>query len=95
VSDEAPPRPLWRWILYAIAPGLLSAAMGAIGDAVMAASLLMPFVSIWYLIELGRRYVKAVDSQHFTVLTFVLLYGAINTFLWGAGCSVGISRLHF
>jgi len=39
--------------------------------------------------------VKEVDTQYFSVLTFVLLYGAIDAFLWGAGCTFSLSRMHF
>lgn len=61
----------------------------------MLLSLAMPLIGTVYLIELGRRYVKEVDTEYFSVLTFVLVYGAINSFLWGAGCTFGLSRTHF
>jgi hypothetical protein len=88
-------RPLWEWVLLAIAPGLVSALLGACGEIGMLLSLAMPLIGTVYLIKLGRRYVKEVDTEYFSVLTFVLLYGAIDCFLWGAGCTFSLSRMHF
>ena len=99
MPDEA--RPLWQWILLAVAPGLICDVLGAfrmaLGDAdvealemlIMLTMLAAPLFGIVYLVVLGRRYVRAESGS---VVLFVLGYGALNVLLWGAGCAMFLSE---
>lgn len=94
-----PKRPLWEWVLLAIAPGLVSdllallarTARNDIGVTFMFAMLLMPLIGLVWLIVLGGRYVKAGMSD--SALLFVFGFGLLNALLWGAGCSIILSDM--
>jgi hypothetical protein len=98
-------RPLWRWVLLAIAPGLVCNALGALSlaaarlklgalsELTMLALMAAPILGFMYLIFLGHRYVAAGMAE--SSLGFVIGYGLLNTLLWGAGCSMQLSTLKF
>lgn len=98
-------RPLWRWLLLAIAPGLVCDVLGAIcllvndakpndvGSIMILPMLAAPLVGLVYLIVLGRRYVRA--GMGTSVATFVIGCGLLNTLLWGAGCAMQLSTMRF
>jgi hypothetical protein len=84
---------LGRWMLLAIAPGLVCDALGVLtlivhsddlSSPLMWLMLLVPPVGLGYLIVLGGKYVEAGMSS--SRVLFVLGYGLLNTFLWGGGC---------
>lgn len=90
----------WRWVFWALLPGLLCDAMfagwilanSARSDAVVAIGTgllyrggLLPLGIPFYLIELGRRYVRAVHGGYQSVTPFVLMYCAANFVLWLCG----------
>ena len=104
-TAATPSRPLWQWILLAIAPGLACDALGALSVIahgrefeslqmlIMLALIGAPALGLIYLIILGRRYVAAGMAR--SSLGFVVGYAIVNTLLWGAGCSMLLSDLDF
>jgi hypothetical protein len=84
---------LLRWMLLALAPGLVCDALGVLtlivhsndlSSPLMWLMLLVPPVGLGYLIVLGGKYVEARMAS--SSVLFVLGYAFLNTFLWGAGC---------
>ena len=90
----------WRWILVALVPGLASNIMFAgwflsnsarsdvivaLGTGLLFGGGLLPFVAPLYLVEVGRRYVRAVHGGYQSVTPFVLMYSAANFVLWFGG----------
>ena len=92
-------RPLWKWILLAILPGLACNALGLLalpgGDDLvmiaMFAQLALPLIGLFWLIRLGRAYVGAGMGN--SLFLFVFGYGCVNALLWGAGCGITLSSL--
>lgn len=96
-------RPLWQWVLRAIAPGLICDALGLLtiiaeraklsnlSELMIFPLLLAPLIGLVYLIPLGRSYVKAGMSN--SLVGFVIGYGILNVFLWGAGCAMVCSTM--
>lgn len=93
---------LSRWILLAIAPGLVCDALGvlslvvaskAFSAVLMWLMLLAPPVGLAYLIVLGGKYVEARMAS--SRVLFVFGYAALNTFLWGAGCGMNAAHVSF
>lgn len=101
MADQGTRRPLWNWILLAIAPGLACDALGVLvvsgGEPLATPAILLqlaaPAFGLFYLIWLGRAYVRAGMGQ--SEATFVLGYGCVNVLLWGAGCGIALSSLEF
>lgn len=96
-------RSRWRWVVLALAPGLIGLAMctfafftmnsrqdtlAELGFGMFYGAMLVPFVGAIYLVELGRRYVVAVHGGYQSSVSFVLMYGAANLALWLAGLSL-------
>jgi hypothetical protein len=95
--------PRWvstRWILLAIAPGILSDVMwafallgtrshveviAAISIGMIYAVWLMPVVIVAYLVTLADSYAQTSASHPKTKLSFVLSYAAVDLLLWGLG----------
>jgi hypothetical protein len=94
----------WRWVALGMLPGLLSIVMFAgwylsnssrsdvlvsLGTGLLFGGGLLPFVAPFYLVELGRRYVRVVHGGYQSVTPFVLMYSAANFALWlGGGLGV-------
>jgi hypothetical protein len=85
---------LWKWMLRGVVPGLVCNVLGVLsrlgGDEiklpVLFAMLAAPLFALVYLIVLGKRYVA--EGLGKSVVLFVLGYGILNGFLWGAGCAL-------
>jgi hypothetical protein len=99
-DDYAPRVGRWRWVFLALLPGLVSNIMFAgwylsnsarsdfivaLGTGLLFGGGLLPFVAPLYLVEVGRRYVRAVHGGYQSVTPFVLMYSAANFVLWFAG----------
>jgi hypothetical protein len=93
-------RDRWLWVWLALIPGLASDIMFAghvflngsrvyllvaLGMGLLFGAGLLPLVAPLYLVELGRRYVRAVHGGFQSVTPFVLIYGAANFVLWFGG----------
>ncbi|HKP58867.1 MAG TPA: hypothetical protein VJV78_19230 [Polyangiales bacterium] len=55
--------------------------------------LLVPPVGLGYLIVLGGKYVEARMAS--SRVMFVFGYAVLNTFLWGAGCTMNAANVSF
>ena len=103
-------RPLWYWVLKGLAPGLVSDVLSALaaatadardptlstlGSFALVATVFMPLAMLVYLIVIGRPYVRSGQSPFRSTLGFVFVYGILNLFLWGAGCTLIMSNLQF
>ena len=106
--NEPGSRPLWHWVLKALAPGLVSDVLSAFaalsadardpllstaGSFALVGALFMPLVMLVYLIIIGRPYVRSGKSPFSSTLGFVFVYGCLNLLLWGAGCTLVLSNL--
>jgi hypothetical protein len=98
----------WRWMLLALVPGLLSDVMflgsvvmngahsdvvAALGTGLLYLAALSPFVIPLYLIELGRRYVRAIHGGYQSPTPFVVMYAAANFVLWLAGLFLVLANI--
>lgn len=100
-------RPLWQWILLAVAPGLLADVLATlsalvdsglsndVGGLIVFLLLGMPVFMIPYLIILSKYYVEARGPQSFSRLGFVLGFCFVNLFLWGGSCAIVLSNMSF
>jgi len=90
----------WRWVFLGLLPGLLSDVMFAgwflsnssrsdaivaLGTGLLYGAGVMPFVTPFYLAEVGRRYVRAVHGGYQGVTPFVVMYSAASFVLWFCG----------
>lgn len=106
--SEVEGRPLWRWVLMGLAPGLLSDALSAVaaltsesndaalsdlGGIALIATLFMPPLMLVYLIILSGPYARSGKSPFRSRLGFVFAYSILNLFLWGAGCTLILADL--
>jgi hypothetical protein len=99
--------PLWRWILLAVAPGLLadllatvaatfdSGLSGELGGLLMFLLLGMPLIMIPYLILLSKWYAEERGPQRTSRATFVIGFCVVNLFLWGGSCAIVLSNMSF
>lgn len=109
-NDDAQPSNRWRWVLLALIPGLASDlmfashillntarsdALVALGMGLLFGAGLLPFVAPLYLIELGRRYVRAVHGGYQSVTPFVLMWGSANFVLWLGGVLFVLSAIGY
>ena len=100
----------WQWILLALAPGLTSDIMFcawtisdnarsdtvvALGAGLLCAALLLPFVAPVYLVELGRRYVKAAHGGYQSVTPFVAMAAAVNFLFWLGGVLLALAHIGY
>lgn len=103
MEDTNSNRSRWRWVVLALLPGLIGIAMctfafftmnashdtlAELGFGMFYGSVLVPIIGLFYLIELGRRYVASVHAGYQSSAPFVLMYGAANLVLWVAGLSL-------
>ena len=109
-AEYTEPNNRWRWILLALIPGIASDvmfaahilfnttrsdALVALGMGLMCGAGLLPFIAPLYLIELGRKYVRAVHGGYQTVTPFVLIWGAANFVLWLGGVLLVLSSIGY
>lgn len=101
-------RPLWKWVLLAIVPSLVSAAAAVFSwfiywldpknddyaEPVVVIQLLAPVFGLFYLVILSGKYTKLEAYKDASRVMFVFGYGALNTVIWIAGCSLQMSRLN-
>jgi hypothetical protein len=100
----------WRWVLLALLPGLVSDVMFAgwilsnsarsdaivaLGTGLLYAVAVLPLAFPFYLVELGRRYVRAVHGGYQSATPFVLMYCAANFGLWICGVLVALSAIGY
>ena len=57
----------------------------SVGTGLLYAGGLLPFVAPVYLMEVGRRYVRAVHGGYQSVAPFVWMYTVANFALWFGG----------
>jgi hypothetical protein len=55
----------------------------------------VPLVAPFYLVELGRRYVRAVHGGYQSATPFVLMYSAANFVLWLGGVLMALSAIGY
>jgi hypothetical protein len=72
-----------------------SDALVALGMGLLCGAGLLPFVAPLYLIELGRKYVRAVHGGYQSVTPFVLMWGAANFVLWLGGVLFVLSAIGY
>jgi hypothetical protein len=65
--------------------GSRSDLVAALGTGLLYGAGLLPFVTPFYLVELGRRYVRAMHGGYQSVSPFVLMYCVANFLLWLGG----------
>jgi phosphoglycerol transferase MdoB-like AlkP superfamily enzyme len=101
-------RPLWKWVLLAIVPSLVSAAAAVFSwfshwldpkhdgyeGPMIVIQLLAPVIGFFYLIVLSGKYTKVEAYKDASRVMFVFGYGALNTVIWLAGCSLQMSGLN-
>jgi hypothetical protein len=100
----------WRWIGLALIPGVASDimfaghvlfnasrfdALVALGMGLLCGAGLSPLVAPLYLVELGRKYVRAVHGGYQSATPFVLIYGAANFVLWLGGMLFVLSAIGY
>ena len=96
-SSPATTRPLWRWILRALAPtlaylGLVALSLAVPWDVLMFANLTVgalvgPPLTLFWLIRTADEFCRerGHPSREARVL-FVLGFGLVSTLLWFGGC---------
>ena len=80
------------WIL---ANSSKSDAISALGSGLLYGGGLLPLATPFYLVDLGRRYVKAVHGGYQSVTPFVLMYGVANALLWLGGVVMVLSTFGY
>ena len=88
------PRPMWQWVLLALAPTWASPLVLAAGMAVPGSPLLYPILCLAYLHWLGSVYVESTPEPQFTPVRFLLLFSVVNLGIWGAGCACMLANLN-
>lgn len=108
MEDTSSNHSRWYWVLLALLPGFIAIAMcvfafftmgsrhdalAALGFGMFYGSVLVPFIGLFYLVLLGRRYVTSVHGGYQSSTPFVLMYGAANFVLWIASLSLILANI--
>ena len=109
-NDESPGTNRSRWVALGLLPGLVSDlmfggwflsnssksdAIVALGTGLLYGGVLLALAAPLYLVELGRRYVKAVHGGYQSVTPFVLMYCVANCVLWLGGVLMVLSSFGY